>query len=70
MDSYWMSEFNNEDELSFGMEDNDENDFYCPYMNGSECALIIKGWQPQEICESLECEQLKLLRRNKHHEAA
>ncbi|MCE5321841.1 hypothetical protein LLG46_00840 [bacterium] len=70
MDSYWMNELNNDDDTFLGMEDDDENEFYCPYTNGPECALMTKGWQPQEICESLECEQLKLIRRNKRNEAA
>ncbi len=37
--------------------------FYCPYTNTSECALLTKGWQPQELCETLECDQLKLFHR-------
>lgn len=45
--------------------------FYCPYTNGAECALMTKGWQPQELCDTLECDQLKLFRRNhKRSEAA
>ncbi|MEN6357705.1 MAG: hypothetical protein ABFD83_11550 [Armatimonadota bacterium] len=70
MDSYWMNEFNTDDDMLFGAQDTDDSDFYCPYTNGPECALMTKGWQPQEICESLECEQLKLLKHNKRHKAA
>lgn len=45
--------------------------FYCPYTNGSECALFTKGWQPQELCDVLECEQLKLFdRRSKRRDEA
>lgn len=39
--------------------------FYCPYTNNAECALLSKGWQPQELCEGLECEQLKAFKRIK-----
>ena len=39
--------------------------FYCPYTNSAECALMSKGWQPQELCEGLECDQLKLVKRTK-----
>jgi hypothetical protein len=65
-----MNEFNNEDDMLLDFEETSEDGFYCPYTNGPECALMIKGWQPQEICESLECEQLKLLKHNKRHKAA
>jgi hypothetical protein len=39
--------------------------FYCPYTNGAECALMTKGWQPQELCRDVECEQLKFFK--PHH---
>lgn len=54
------------DELLGGESDFGEDPlgaFYCPYTNTSECALLTKGWQPQELCEVLECEQLKLVHR-------
>ena len=37
--------------------------FYCPYTNSSECALMTKGWQPQELCDVLECDQLRYFER-------
>jgi len=67
MESSWMDEFSNNGFL-FG--EDEPTDFYCPYTNGSECALLTKGWQPQELCESIECSQLKLFKRNKKHRAA
>lgn len=39
------------------------NSFYCPYTNCARCALMEKGWQPQELCVALECEQLRYFRR-------
>lgn len=44
------------------LDDDTTGTFYCPYTNGAECALLVKGWQPQELCVALECEQLKLFR--------
>lgn len=46
--------------------------FYCPYTNAAQCALVAKGWQPQEICQALECEQMKLFvrRGDQQNEAA
>jgi len=40
--------------------------FYCPYTNGPQCALLTKGWQPQELCRDLECEQMKFAKRSGH----
>lgn len=37
--------------------------FYCPYTNSAQCALLAKGWQPQELCVALECDQMKTLNR-------
>jgi hypothetical protein len=68
MDSYWINEFNDEDILF--SSDESEDAFYCPYTNGPQCALLCNGWQPQELCETLECEQLKLLKRNRKKHAA
>ena len=55
----------------FLLED-DDNTLYCPYTNGSTCAVAANGWQVQELCEALECEQLRLLPRAKRrrHKAA
>jgi len=36
--------------------------FYCPYTNASVCALLTKGWQPQELCRAVDCEQLRYFR--------
>ena len=62
MDELWQSD------PSFD-EDPTES-FYCPYTNRDECALLTKGWQPQELCAALECEQLKYLRRRRRSQAA
>ena len=43
--------------------DDGTGEFYCPYTNGAECALLAKGWQPQELCRDLECEQMKFAKR-------
>ena len=62
------------DELSGGgsdFADDPMDGFYCPYTNGAECVLFSKGWQPQELCDVLECEQLKRFeRRNKNRSQA
>jgi hypothetical protein len=58
MDSSWMDELL-DDSVELG-EDPLEA-FYCPYTNTSVCALLTKGWQPQELCHDLECEQLKFM---------
>jgi hypothetical protein len=51
-----------------------ENTLYCPYTNSDQCALLVKGLQPQELCAVLECPQLKLFQRHrprkKRHQAA
>lgn len=36
----------------------DPDTFYCPYTNGPECAMVTKGWGPQELCDALQCEKL------------
>ena len=58
MGSAWM------DELWAGddhLDDEGNDDFYCPYTSGTECPIIAKGWQPQELCDALKCNQLKLV---------
>ena len=61
MASAWMDElWTDDDHLGDGGND----DFYCPYTNGTECPVITKGWQPQELCDALECNQLKLVGHN------
>lgn len=60
MSSGWLGEMNYDDMP--GEEQSDS--FYCPYTNTAQCALIQKGLQPQELCLALECEQMKLVRRN------
>ncbi|GAG61700.1 unnamed protein product, partial [marine sediment metagenome] len=50
MGSAWM------DELWAGddhLDDEGTDDFYCPYTNGTECPIITKGWQPQDLCDAL-----------------
>lgn len=54
------------------LEDDDET-VYCPYTNGNTCAVVANGWEVQELCEALECAQLRFLpkaRRRRHHKAA
>ena len=38
---------------------------FCPYTGSEVCALLAKGWQPQELCLALECEQMEQVRYNK-----
>lgn len=68
MSSDWI------DDLLGGNKDIDDDaseSLYCPYTNTEVCALIRNGWQPQELCEVLECSQLKLFRGNRYgHKAA
>lgn len=33
--------------------------FYCPYSNTSQCILVTKHLQPQDLCLALECDQVK-----------
>ncbi|MCE5313838.1 MAG: hypothetical protein ABFD49_09055 [Armatimonadota bacterium] len=67
MDPEWMDDLT-DDDLLFGCEES--ADFYCPYTNGAKCALIVKGWQPQELCESIDCSQLRLFTRSHKSKAA
>ena len=69
MDSDWTDGILNNDAL-LG-EDSSEG-FYCPYTNGPDCPLFTRGWQPQELCVALDCEQYKLFqkREQKRTEAA
>lgn len=68
MNSEWFDYI--EDEAS----DSQESSFYCPYTNTDQCALLVNGWQPQELCSVLQCPQLKLIKHdhhpNKRHRAA
>lgn len=52
----WFDSVDDEDPI-----DEEEDSFYCPYTNAAQCALLTKGWQPQELCLTLECEQVKLV---------
>ena len=62
MGSDWMDEVTDGDIL---FPDESHVGFYCPYTNGPECALGSNSSQPQDLCEILECEQLKFhLRRS------
>ncbi len=47
-------------------EENTEQEFYCPYTNSGKCALLTKGWQPQELCLALECEQMEQIRHSRN----
>jgi hypothetical protein len=67
MSSEWMDNFV-DDDILFDTEET--SDYYCPYTGGSECALMTKGWQPQELCEGIECNQLQLFRRGRKDQAA
>ncbi len=64
MDYDWLNGLSDDD---LGCDEDNNEGFYCPYTNGSDCALFTKGLQPQELCEALECEQMKLfLKVNPH----
>ncbi|MHB9035091.1 MAG: hypothetical protein ACYC64_00390 [Armatimonadota bacterium] len=67
MSSDWMDDLADDDILFDGEE---TADFYCPYTNGPECALMTKNWKPQDLCESIECSQLRLFTRIHKHKAA
>jgi len=56
----WFDSVDDEEVLDGQMEEA----YYCPYTNAAECALLAKGWQPQELCLALECEQMKLINRS------
>ncbi len=49
----------------FIMGDEEADSFYCPYTNGSKCAVAQNGWDVQELCAALECEQLKFVQQHK-----
>jgi hypothetical protein len=53
------------DDVSDKSLEENTTDFYCPYTNSEKCALLIKGWQPQELCLALECEQMQLVKHNR-----
>lgn len=53
LDNTWDDERETNDGLAEG--------FYCPFTNGAVCPVISKGWQPQELCSVLECEQLQFI---------
>ena len=59
-------------ELSDNEASEPESDFYCPYTNGGQCPVLTKGWQVQELCEALECDQLRLIQHDskRRHKAA
>lgn len=57
MSSEWLEDMIGQDADTF--QDDPLGTFYCPYTNGDRCALMEKGWQPQELCVALDCEQLK-----------
>lgn len=47
-------------------DENTAEEIYCPYTNSAKCALLTKGWQPQELCLALECEQMEQVRHNRN----
>lgn len=57
MSSDWLNIWDEGADSTEGYSDN----FYCPYTNGAVCPVLTKGWQPQELCNVLECEQLKFI---------
>ena len=69
MSADWMDDLLGDDPV---FEDDPLEAFYCPYTNAAECALMSKGWQPQELCDALDCEQLKFFERRskRRNEAA
>lgn len=70
MSSEWLDDIFSEDIDAEGIE---LEPFYCPYTNGAQCALLTKGWEPQELCSALECDQLTIFQRSKarrRHKAA
>lgn len=56
MVSDWLEDLHN-GKLAFS--DDNCADFYCPYTNGAECALNTSKPKPRELCEAIECGQLK-----------
>ena len=60
MGSRWDDEIWDED---LEQDGDSIGEFYCPYTNTSVCALLTKGWQPQELCRDLECDQLGFIER-------
>ena len=66
----WFDSIDDEDVL----DEQQEDAYYCPYTNAAQCALLTKGWQPQELCLALECDQVRLVHRNRNlsrrHKAA
>ena len=66
----WFDSIDDEDVIGEQQQDS----YYCPYTNAAQCALLTKGWQPQELCLALECDQVKLIHRprqsGRHSKAA
>jgi len=58
--SSWLDDIRDLSQTSSG------DDIYCPYTNSDKCALLKKGWQPQELCLALECEQMQVLKHNRN----
>jgi hypothetical protein len=66
--SSYLEDFFSDDSL---LAEEPGDTVYCPYTNSAECALLVKGWQPQELCLSLDCEQLKFFQHaNGQHDRA
>lgn len=67
MSSDWMDELFGD---SVSLDEDGDGGFFCPYTSGPECALTAKGWQPQELCSAIECEQLKFFHRSRRRNEA
>ncbi|MGQ9455197.1 MAG: hypothetical protein ACUVRS_09790 [Armatimonadota bacterium] len=54
-------------DLWFSGIDQSEEDqigsFYCPYTDEAVCALMVKGWEVQELCWALDCPQLRFFQK-------
>jgi len=59
--SSWLDDISDD-----SLEESTSEAFYCPYTNSAKCALLTKGWQPQELCLALECERMQIVRHNRN----
>jgi hypothetical protein len=67
MSSDWMDEFTNGD---WSLNEGNLEDFYCPYTNKAECALNTTRMKPQELCQAIECDQLKFYQARRRQKKA
>jgi len=59
--SSWLDDIDDD-----SLEQSTDDPFYCPYTNTAKCALLVKGWQPQELCLALECEQMQMIKHTRN----